>query len=178
MSKSLVSALRHWPAAMVSLALAAMTAAAGAAPADGVTRTTLLIGQSITLQGGKNAYGTAVQDGIDTYLKVANGQGGVHGRKILLKTLDDDNGGSKAESNARDLVQKEKAFILFGSIEGGPSTAVMKSPPTGTRKLSTRTCCVGPRKPAALAGVPRPSRTISNPVVGNRSASAKSPCIK
>ena len=127
MSKTLVFALRHWPAALVSLALAAVTAGASAAPADGVTRTTLLIGQSITLQGGKNAYGTAVQDGIDTYLRIANEQGGVHGRKILLKTLDDDNSGTKAESNARDLVQKEKAFILFGSIEGGPSTAVMKA---------------------------------------------------
>ena len=127
MSKTLVSALRHWPAALVSLALAAVTAGASAAPADGVTRTTLLIGQSITLQDGKNAYGTAVQDGIDTYLRIANEQGGVHGRKILLKTLDDDNSSTKAESNARDLVQKEKAFILFGSIEGGPSTAVMKA---------------------------------------------------
>jgi ABC-type branched-subunit amino acid transport system substrate-binding protein len=98
-----------------------------AAPADGVTRTTLLIGQTITLQAGKNAYGVAVQDGIAAYLKVANEQGGVHGRQILLKTLDDDNSGTKAEANARDLVQKEKAFILFGSIEGGPSTAVMKA---------------------------------------------------
>lgn len=126
MSMSLISALRRLPAAVLSLALAAGATAAAAA-ADGVTRTTLLIGQTITLQGGKNAYGTAVQDGIAAYLKVANAQGGVHGRQILLKTLDDDDSGSKAEANARDLVQKEKAFILFGSIEGGPSTAVMKA---------------------------------------------------
>jgi branched-chain amino acid transport system substrate-binding protein len=114
-----------------SLASLGLLAAAGApsasAAADGVTRNTLMIGQTITLQGGKNAYGMAVQDGIATYLKVANEQGGVHGRQIVLKTLDDDNSGSKAEANARDLVQKEKAFILFGSIEGGPSTAVMKA---------------------------------------------------
>lgn len=126
MSMSLISALRRLPAAVLSLALAAGATAAAAA-ADGVTRTTLLIGQTITLQGGKNAYGTAVQDGIAAYLKVANAQGGVHGRQILLKTLDDDDSGSKAEANARDLVQKEKVFILFGSIEGGPSTAVMKA---------------------------------------------------
>lgn len=128
MSMSLTSALRRWPAAMLPFALAAACgAAAAAAPADGVTRTTLLIGQTITLQGGKNAYGMAVQDGIAAYLKVANAQGGVHGRQILLKTLDDDNSSAKAEANARDLVQKEKAFVLFGSIEGGPSTAVMKA---------------------------------------------------
>jgi branched-chain amino acid transport system substrate-binding protein len=118
-------ALRQWPLAVLLLGLTMGNAAAAAA--DGVTRSTVLIGQTITLQGGKNAYGMAVQDGIATYLKLANEQGGVHGRQILLKTLDDDNSGTKAESNARDLVQKEKAFILFGSIEGGPSTAVMKA---------------------------------------------------
>jgi len=102
-------------------------AAAAAAPADGVTRGALLVGQTITLQGGKNAYGVAVQDGISSYLKLVNEQGGVHGRQVVLKTLDDENSGAKAEANARELVQKDKVFILFGSIEGGPSTAVMKA---------------------------------------------------
>lgn len=111
-----------------ALLFGALAAAAGMAQAtDGVGRGTILIGQTITLEGGKNAYGMAVQDGIATYLKLANEQGGVHGRRIVLKTLDDDNSGSKAEANARDLVRKDKAFILFGSIEGGPSTAVMKA---------------------------------------------------
>jgi branched-chain amino acid transport system substrate-binding protein len=100
---------------------------AGAQAADGVGKNTLLIGQSITLQGGKNAYGVAVQEGIATYIKAANQQGGVHGRQVVLKTLDDDNNGGRAESNARGLVEQDKVFILFGSIEGGPSTAVMKA---------------------------------------------------
>ena len=68
-----------------------------------------------------------VLDGVASYLKIANEQGGVHGRQIVLKTVDDDNSGSKAEANARALVEQEKVFILFGSIEGGPSTAVMKA---------------------------------------------------
>lgn len=108
------------------LALAAfLPLPAGAA--DGVTRNAVVIGQTITLQGGRNAYGVAVQEGIASYLRHANAQGGVHGRQIVLKTLDDENSGSKAESNARALVQQEKVFVLFGSIEGGPSTAVMKA---------------------------------------------------
>ncbi len=94
---------------------------------DGVTRTQLLIGQTITLQGGKNAYGTAVLDGVQAWLKVVNDQGGVHGRRIVLKTLDDDNKSAQAEANARALVQQDKVFVLFGSVEGGPSTAVMKA---------------------------------------------------
>ena len=95
--------------------------------ADGVTKNQILVGQSITLQGGKNDYGMAVQDGIQTYLNLVNSRGGVNGRQIVLKTLDDDNKGNQAETNARQLVEQDKVFILFGSIEGGPSTAVMKA---------------------------------------------------
>jgi len=95
--------------------------------ADGVTKNQILVGQNITLQGGKNDYGVAVQEGIQTYLNLINGRGGVNGRQIVLKTLDDDNKGNLAEANARQLVEQDKVFILFGSVEGGPSTAVMKA---------------------------------------------------
>jgi ABC-type branched-subunit amino acid transport system substrate-binding protein len=95
--------------------------------ADGVTKNQILVGQNITLQGGKNDYGVAVQEGIQTYLNFINRRGGVNGRQIVLKTLDDDNKGNLAEANARQLVEQDKVFILFGSVEGGPSTAVMKA---------------------------------------------------
>jgi ABC-type branched-subunit amino acid transport system substrate-binding protein len=95
--------------------------------ADGVSPRQILIGQNITLQGGKNDYGKAVQDGIQTYLQAVNARGGVNGRQVVLQTLDDDNQSAKAEANARQLVGRDKVFILFGSIEGGPSTAVMKA---------------------------------------------------
>src|SRR6185369_15869623 len=79
-----------------------------------------------TLQGGKNDYGSAVLSGVQTYLQAVNNGGGVNGRKIVLKTLDDDNRTAQAEANARQLIAQDKVFLLFGSIEGGPSTAVMK----------------------------------------------------
>ncbi|MFN3570650.1 MAG: ABC transporter substrate-binding protein [Polaromonas sp.] len=93
---------------------------------DGITPNQILIGQTITLQGGKNDYGTAVLAGAQAYLQSANKRGGVFGRSVILKTLDDDNKPAQAEANARQLVGTDKAFVLFGSIEGGPSTAVMK----------------------------------------------------
>lgn len=94
---------------------------------DGVSKNRILIGQNITLQDGKNDYGMAVVAGMETYFNHINYRGGIFGRQIVVKTLDDDNKSDKAEANARQLVEKEKAFILFGSIEGGPSTAVMKA---------------------------------------------------
>jgi branched-chain amino acid transport system substrate-binding protein len=91
----------------------------------GVTPTEVIIGQNITLQAGKNAYGNAARDGIAMHLEAVNAAGGVNGRTLVLRTLDDDNTAANAEANARRLVA-EGAFILFGSIEGGPSTAVAK----------------------------------------------------
>jgi ABC-type branched-subunit amino acid transport system substrate-binding protein len=49
----------------------------------------------------------------------------VNQRRITLRVLDDDNKPAQAEANARQLID-EGAFLLFGPIEGGPSTAVMK----------------------------------------------------
>jgi len=100
--------------------------AAGTVMAQGVTPKQILIGQSITLQGGKNEYGMAVMDGINAYLQDVYAKGGVNGRQIVLKTLDDDNKASQAEANARQLIEEDKVFALFGAIEGGPSNAVMK----------------------------------------------------
>lgn len=92
----------------------------------GVKDKELLIGQNITLQGGRNFYGAEVQSGVSACLEEVNRQGGVLGRRLVLRTLDDDNDGAKALANARQLVA-EGAFVLFGSIEGGPSTAVMQA---------------------------------------------------
>lgn len=109
------------------LSTVALLAVTSTALAQGVSPKQILIGQNITLQGGKNEYGTAVMDGIHAHLQDVNARGGVNGRQIVLKTLDDDNKSSQAEANARALIEQDKVFILFGSIEGGPSTAVMKA---------------------------------------------------
>ncbi|MFO1219025.1 MAG: ABC transporter substrate-binding protein [Burkholderiaceae bacterium] len=114
---------RHW--LKLAPALAASPLAAAAEP--GVGAAEVLIGQSITLQGGRNDYGVSVMDGVKACIDQANADGGVHRRRIVLQTLDDDNDTARAEANARKLVTDSGAFLLFGSIEGGPSTAVMKA---------------------------------------------------
>jgi branched-chain amino acid transport system substrate-binding protein len=95
--------------------------------ADGVTAGQILIGQTLTLQDGKNEYGSAVQAGVETAIAQVNRGGGVGGRKLVFKVMDDNNQPDRAEANARQLVNQDKVFLLFGSIEGGPSTAVMKA---------------------------------------------------
>lgn len=104
---------------MVFAPTGAVRAQAGVGPNE------IVIGQNITLQGGKNVYGAEIQAGVQTLLQEVNRAGGVFGRRVVLRTLDDENQGAKAEANAKQLVDSG-VFILFGSIEGGPSTAVMK----------------------------------------------------
>lgn len=116
------ASIRQW---LISAGTATLLACPSAQAEDGVTARQLLIGQSITLQGGKNDYGAAVLDGVQAYLAQVNRQGGVADRKVVVKVLDDDNKAAQAEANARELITKDKVFIMFGSIEGGPSNAVM-----------------------------------------------------
>ncbi len=110
---------------MVGLVAALLTQTAIHAAEPGVGAGEIVVGQNITLQGGKNRYGVAALDGIKLHLDAVNAAGGVHGRKIVLRTLDDDNKAASAEANTRKLIA-EGAFVLFASQEGGPSTAVAK----------------------------------------------------
>jgi branched-chain amino acid transport system substrate-binding protein len=124
MSSSLACAAQR--RTLLVLMAGAASAALVHAAEKGVSASEVLIGQNISLQGGKNRYGMAALDGIKLYLEAVNAAGGVHGRKIVLRTLDDDAKNPTAEANARKLIA-EGAFILFASQEGGPSTAVAKA---------------------------------------------------
>lgn len=115
---------RHFFSGLAA-AVAAPRLQAQAALAPGVTDQQIVLGQSIALQGGKNAYGVEAQAGIQACLDEANRAGGVFGRQVVLRTLDDENNAGKAEAHARAL-SGGNVFAFFGSLEGGPSTAVMK----------------------------------------------------
>lgn len=93
----------------------------------GVSPTEIVIGQTLTLQDGRNAYGVAVTEGVQAALDQINRAGGVLGRRVVVKVLDDNNQATQAEANARKLINEDKVFLVFGSIEGGPSMAVLKA---------------------------------------------------
>ena len=89
----------------------------------GVDAREIVIGRSIALQDGRNAYGVAVAEGTQWALDAANAAGGVNGRRIVLRSLDDANDSARAAANAKTLIDAG-VFALFGTIEGGPCTAV------------------------------------------------------
>ena len=112
---------RRW--AQVGALLAFLSSGVLAAEV-GVSDREILIGQSITLLDGKHAYGNAVAKGVRVYVDQVNAEGGVFGRKINVRRLDDQGNATQAQTNAQKLVN-DGVFALFGSLEGGPSNAVL-----------------------------------------------------
>jgi ABC-type branched-subunit amino acid transport system substrate-binding protein len=102
--------------------LAALAAAAAAlAGAQGITDTQVLLGQSVALTGPAEQLGKDMQLGASLYFNQVNARGGVNGRRIVLKTLDDGYESARAAENTRKLINDDKVFALFGYV-GTPTS--------------------------------------------------------
>ncbi len=97
--------------AILALNIFFLTAAATAE--DGVTNTRILIGQTVGLTGTVAAPVKEMNEGANAYFTVVNNNGGVHGRKIELLTLDDKFDPKLTLANAETLIKKERVFALF-----------------------------------------------------------------
>lgn len=108
---------RQLPIAL--LVFASLTSSAQAE--EGVTDNTILIGQTIGLTGTAAGTVKEMNQGAAAYFANVNRRGGVNGRKIELKILDDQYLPEKAAANARTLIEKDQVFALFQS-RGTPQT--------------------------------------------------------
>jgi branched-chain amino acid transport system substrate-binding protein len=117
--------INTWRTVVGFLAASALSCSSWVHAETGVKDKEIIIGQSIGLQEGKDAFAVAVNQGVKLYFDSVNASGGVFGRKIIVKTLDDEGKPAIAEANANKLAE-EGVFVFFGTIGGGPSTAVMK----------------------------------------------------
>jgi branched-chain amino acid transport system substrate-binding protein len=97
-----------------ALGLAGCVFASDSAPAQGVTKTTILIGQSGPLTGSNKEFGTDIRDGVLAYFNKVNEAGGVMGRKLELVTLDDANDTKRSGENGRILIEEKGVLALFG----------------------------------------------------------------
>ena len=102
-----------WLAALPSVVVAAE---------NGVTANSIVLGQSVALTGPAAALGNEMRLGAKTYFDSVNAQGGVHGRKIELITLDDGYEPSRTVPNTTRLIEQDKVFALFGYV-GTPTSA-------------------------------------------------------
>jgi branched-chain amino acid transport system substrate-binding protein len=115
----------RWPSAMLFTILAHLAAFTPAHAVPGVTPTTIVLGQSAPLSGPSKQLGTEMRDGAQAYFDAVNAKGGVAGRKIILKTLDDGYEPERAAANTKQLIGAEGAFALFGYVGTPTSNAAL-----------------------------------------------------
>ncbi|HZF19264.1 MAG TPA: ABC transporter substrate-binding protein [Burkholderiales bacterium] len=86
----------------------------GGAYAQGVTKTSILIGQSSPFSGSNKELGDDIREGLQAYFKQINDAGGVNGRTIELVALDDANDAKRSGENARILIEQRGVLALVG----------------------------------------------------------------
>ena len=82
----------------------------------------IVLGQSVALTGPAQELGKEMQLGAQTYFDVVNAAGGIRGKKIVLRTLDDGYEPPRAEANTRKFVSDGDVLALFGYV-GTPTSA-------------------------------------------------------
>lgn len=98
------------------LAAAALAAGAHAWAETGVTESQVVLGQSAVFSGPAADLGTEMRNGALAYFNHVNAQGGVNGRKIVLKSLDDRYEPDNAAKATKQLIDEDKVFALFGYV--------------------------------------------------------------
>jgi ABC-type branched-subunit amino acid transport system substrate-binding protein len=96
-----------------ALAALAVGLAAAAQAEPGVTRDSIVLGQSAPLSGISQALGEEQRDGALAYFDLVNKQGGIHGRRIVLKTVDDGYVPARTAANVKKLIEEDQVFALF-----------------------------------------------------------------
>jgi branched-chain amino acid transport system substrate-binding protein len=105
------------------LALAAVLAIAIPASAEnGVSADKIVFGQAAALEGPASALGQGMKLGLEAAFAEVNKAGGVKGRKIELKSVDDGYEPTKSIEAVKKLLDEEKVFAIAGPV-GTPTSA-------------------------------------------------------
>ncbi|MEH1127860.1 amino acid ABC transporter substrate-binding protein [Micromonospora sp. CPCC 206061] len=98
-------------AAVAALALAGCSGAddSGDSAADPIT-----IGVSLPLTGDFSEPGKGVQRGYEAWAKIVNDNGGLLGRRVELKILDDQSNADRVVSDYEQLLGKDAVDLVFG----------------------------------------------------------------
>ena len=84
----------------------------------------IVLGQSVPLSGPSLLLGSQYNQGARLYFDAVNAKGGVNGRLIELKRLDDAMDPVQSAANTRQFI-KEGVFALFGYVGALPSLAAV-----------------------------------------------------
>jgi branched-chain amino acid transport system substrate-binding protein len=101
-------------AATSALALTLTTAACGLGSDSGSNDDEIVIGISLPLTGDFSEPGKGVQRGYEAWADYMNENGGLLGRQIRLKILDDQSSADRVASDYEKLINQDKVDLVFG----------------------------------------------------------------
>jgi branched-chain amino acid transport system substrate-binding protein len=115
--------------AAVAVFLIALTACGGSSNNTpqtdvGVTSTSILLGTTNALSGPAAAYGTIANAENAYFTYINNNQGGVNGRKITFKILDDVYNSANTVPLTKQLVEQDQVFAMFSGLGTQTQTSV------------------------------------------------------
>ena len=109
--------------ALAGAVVVAGTVSAAESADPGVTRTSVLIGGTVPLTGEAAAGGNTAR-GAKAYFDFLNSRGGVRGRRIVYKFVNDEYDPAKTVQATRQLVQQDRVFAIFNSLGTAHNIAI------------------------------------------------------
>jgi len=107
------------------IALAAFMVALPAAHAeDGVSADKIVLGQAAALTGPAAALGQGMKVGLEAAFAEVNKAGGIKGRKLELKSVDDGYEPTRSIGEVKKLLNEDKVFAIIGTV-GTPTAAAI-----------------------------------------------------
>jgi branched-chain amino acid transport system substrate-binding protein len=114
---------------LLSLSACASSSGGSGSASSSTTHKPLVIGASISLTGDFADPGKAVKAGYELWAKEVNAQGGILGRKVQFKIVDDTSSPTQVVTNYQNLINKDKVDLVFGpfsSLLTVPASQVAK----------------------------------------------------
>ena len=97
----------------------------GATMSSGVTDSEIVLGMSAAFSGPSRGLGIELFRGASAYFEHVNRNGGVRGRKVVLKIYDDGYQPDPAVKNTLTLMLEDEVFALFGYVGTPTVTRVL-----------------------------------------------------
>jgi ABC-type branched-subunit amino acid transport system substrate-binding protein len=146
-----------------------LSTSASAASTPGVTSKSITIGATVPLTGPAAPGYDEIAPAMDAVFAWVNAHGGVYGRKIIYKYLDDGYNPANTATLTRQLVLQDNIFADVGSL-GTPTQAAVQ-PFLNSEKVpqlfieSGCNCWSNPKYPESLGW--QPPYTVDGKVLGN-----------
>jgi branched-chain amino acid transport system substrate-binding protein len=90
----------------------------------GITSNSILLGNTIAQSGPAAAYGTIGNAELAYFTYLNNTQGGINGRKVTFKILDDAYNPAQTVPLTKQLVEQDKVFAMFSGLGTQDQTSV------------------------------------------------------